>query len=539
MATKTIRKSKPIVTTSRKTGKTVSYNPATGRRLGEFTVDSIDDVRTAVKTAKLVQPQWAGLPLKQRIKSIIKIRKYIVENLDTLAERISIDNGKTLTDALITELVSSSMAVSYYCKNAAAFLRDRKLSSGNILFANKRSRIMRIPFGVVGIISPWNYPFTIPFSEIIMALLAGNCVIFKAASETQLVGHALKECIEAAGLPEGVFTYINMPGSMVGDAFLEAGVDKLFFTGSVPVGKYLMKKASETLTPVSLELGGNDPAIIMEDADLERAAAGVTWAGFQNSGQSCGGIERVYVHKKVYSEFLSILKKKIESLRTGPGTDFDIDIGSMTTERQMRTVRSHIDDAVERGASIYTQSYVDPSLGGYFLPSTVLTGVDHSMLIMREETFGPVIGVMPFETTDEAIEYANDSHLGLTASIWTGKTKRAIEMARRIKAGAITINDHLVSHGMAETPWGGFKQSGIGRTHGDIGFAEMTQPVVVMNDIMPLVKKNFWWHPFDKTVYNGGKGVVYLLYGKNLYYRLKGLFYLLRAFPRTFRAKSR
>jgi len=531
-------KSTPPSLSAKKPVKTQCYNPATGQKLVEYPVNSINDVNEAVRRAKTVQQQWAGISLKKRISHMRKIRAYITENLDTLAEQISSDNGKTVTDALLTELVSATMAVSYYCNNAANFLEDRKLSPGNVLFVNKRSRIIRVPFGVVGIISPWNYPFAIPFSEIIMALLAGNCVVYKAASETQLVGHALKKCIEEAELPEGVFNYINIPGSIAGDAFLEAGIDKLFFTGSVPIGKYLMRKAAETLTPVSLELGGNDPAIVFDDADLIRAATGITWAGFQNCGQSCGGVERVYVHKSVYSEFLSILKREIESLRIGIGTAFDTDIGSMTTERQMKTVQEHISDALKKGASIFVQSFVDPKLKGFFLPCTVLTDVNHDMIVMREETFGPVIGVMPYETIEEAMNTPMISRLGLTASLWSKNAKRAITIARKIKAGAITINDHLVSHGMAETPWGGFKESGIGRTHGDIGFAEMTEPVVVMNDVMPLVKKNFWWHPFSKTVYNGGKGVVYLLYGKNLFKRLTGMFYLMKAFPRTFLANK-
>ena len=196
-----------------------------------------------------------------------------------------------------------------------------------------------MPFGVVGIISPWNYPFAIPFSEVIMALLAGNAVILKAATETQVVGHTLRECIEAAGLPDGVFTYLNLPGSVAGDAFLESGVDKLFFTGSVPVGKYLMKKASETLTPVSLELGGNDPMIVCDDADLKRAAAGAVWAGLQNAGQSCGGVERIYVDRKIYFPFLALLKEAVEKLRVGYDTDHTMDIGAMTTRRQMDTVQ--------------------------------------------------------------------------------------------------------------------------------------------------------------------------------------------------------
>lgn len=520
-----------------KNDKTISLNPATGEVIGEYAVDSIDFLLSAVKAAREVQPAWAGLPLKKRIKYIRKIRAYILDNLDELAGSISSDNGKTRIEALGTEIVPAAMSISYYCKKAPAFLKDRRLPMGNIMFINKRSKIVRVPFGVVGIISPWNYPFAIPFAEIIMALLAGNTVIFKAASETQVVGHALNRCMNAAGLPAGVFNYINMPGSIAGDAFLDAGINKLFFTGSVPVGKYLMKKAAETLTPVSLELGGNDAMIVCEDADLKRAAAGAIWAGFSNSGQSCGGVERIYVQRKVYDEFLAYLKQGIESMKIGYDSDFNVDMGAMCTRRQMDTVNAHIQDALKKGARIFAQKNPPKDAKGQFLPCTVLTNVNHDMLVMRDETFGPVVGVMPYDTVDEAIRLANDSSLGLTGSVWSKSRRKAMKIGGRIEAGAISINDHLMSHGLAETPWGGFKESGIGRTHGDLGFAEMTEPQVIVNEILPFARRNFWWHPYTPAVYEGLKGVLYVLYGKGISLRLSGLVRLLKVFPRTFRSE--
>jgi len=533
-----VRLTRPIKpnkkTASIKNEMTVSVNPATGETINSFLINTIDELKGAVRRAKNAQTAWAALPVKKRIKYIIKIRKYITDNIDEIAETISRDNGKTRTDAVGTEALSAAMAVSFYCKNSPRFLKDRRLSPGNIMFINKRSKIVRIPFGVVGIISPWNYPFSIPFSEIIMALLAGNAVIFKAASETQAVGDILRRCIDSAGLPPHIFNYINMPGSIAGDAFLESGIDKLFFTGSVSIGKYLMKKASETLTPVSLELGGNDPMIVCEDADLKRAAAGAVWAGFQNAGQSCGGVERIYVQKKVYPRFLEHLKKQTESLRVGHDEDFSVDIGAMTTSRQMETVNLHIKEALEKGAKIYAQSKYPKNSKGQFLPCVVLTEVNHDMLVMKDETFGPVVGVMPFGDADEAVALANDSNLGLTASVWSRNRRKAGKIARQIKAGAVTINDHLMSHGLAETPWGGFKQSGIGRTHGDIGFAEMTQPQVIVNDILPFVRKNFWWHPFSRDIYEGIRGVVLVLYSDKITLRLKGAVQLMKVFFRTF-----
>lgn len=516
---------------------TVCTNPATGEVIAEYPLNTVEDVVTAVKNARLAQPAWQALPVKRRAKYVMKFAEYIQKHSTELAETISRDNGKTVVDAMFTEVAPAALATGYYCKNAARFLKDRKLRSGNLILMYKRSRIVRVPYGVVCIISPWNYPFSIPFSEVVMALLAGNAVILKTASETQAVGHALKACVEYADLPEHVFTYINLPGSVAGDAFIDAGIDKMFFTGSVATGKYLMKKASERLTPLVLELGGNDAMIVCEDADLYRAACGAVWAGMQNAGQSCGGVERIYVDKKVYDEFLAVLKERVEALRVGEGTLPTSDVGAMTTRKQMKTVREHIDDALARGAKIFAQSNVPDDMKGQFMPCVVLTDVDHTMLTMREETFGPVVAVMPFETIDEAVALANDSNLGLTASVWSKDRKKAARIGRRIMAGAISINDHLMTHGLAETPWGGFKESGIGRTHGEIGFAEMTQPQVIVDDLlatMPFVRRNFWWHPREQRQYDEAKGIIDAFYARGFRQRLGGLMRLSRAFVGTF-----
>jgi succinate-semialdehyde dehydrogenase/glutarate-semialdehyde dehydrogenase len=296
-----------------------------------------------------------------------------------------------------------------------------------------------------------------------------------------------------------------------------------------------MAKAAQTLTPVVLELGGNDAMIVCEDADLVRAANGVLWAGMQNAGQSCGGVERIYVHESVYGTFLALLKEKVKTVRVGPDRNFDVDIGTMTLDRQVETVRRHISDALEKGATIVAQSEVSGETCPRALPAMLLAGVDHTMLLMKDESFGPVAGMMKYRTEDEAVSLANDSSLGLSASVWSTNSGRAIRMAARIKAGAVMINDHLMSHGLAETPWGGFKESGIGRTHGRIGFDEMTQVQVIVYDILPFVKKDLWWYPFDKKVYDGIKGVAQVLYGR-MGKKITGLAALARILPRMFKS---
>ncbi len=518
--------------------QTVCRNPATGEFLGYSPLTSMQELKKVIEKARAVQKAWAELPVKERVAYMGRVREYMVEQAEAIAEVISKDNGKTRTDALTTEVFPAILAVAYYEKHTRRFLRTKRLRPGSILLSNKRSKIIRIPYGVIGIISPWNYPFSIPFSEVVMALLAGNAVVLKTATETQMVGRKLEECFSTATLPEGVFTYVNIPGRLAGSAFLKSGIDKVFFTGSVSVGKKLMGEAAETLTPMVLELGGNDAMLVCDDADLYRAASGGVWAGLQNCGQSCAGVERMYVHERVYEPFLELLKKRVEALRVGYDENFNVDLGVMTTERQVETVKSHLADALAKGAVIFARSSQPEGDGsGNMLPAMVLTEVNHEMLVMREETFGPIVGVMKVKDMNEAVALANDSHLGLSSSVWSRNRKKAEELARQIHAGAVMINDHVMSHGMAETPWGGFKESGIGRTHGAIGFDEMTQPQVIVHDFMPFSRQNMWWFPHGKGKYRGLLGAIKFVHGRSISERVKGLRHLLKIFFRSFSTK--
>ncbi|MEE4310928.1 MAG: aldehyde dehydrogenase family protein [candidate division KSB1 bacterium] len=482
------------------------------------------ELEKAVEDARDAQTEWAQIPVTNRSKIILKIRDELLRRGDEIADIISKENGKVRFDAYTTEILPGIMAVSHYCKNANKFLRDTGTGFGSLMTIHKRSKIIRIPYGVIGIISPWNYPFSIPFSEVITGILAGNAVILKVASETQRVGLAIKNLIESADIPSGLFSYINMPGRIFGEELLKNRIDKIFFTGSVSVGKILMEKASHSLTPLCLELGGNDPMIVCEDANMTRAVGGAMWAGYSNSGQSCGSVERLYLHESIYDEFLSLLKTEVDNIRVGLDIDFNVDMGAMTTQSRIDTVKDHIDDAIAKGAKIYAQSRVTSDNGAHnMLPATVLTDVDHRMKIMQEETFGPVIGVMKFSTISEALTLANDSALGLTASIWTKNREEAKKIARNLRVGVVTINDHLMSHGMAETPWGGLKESGFGRTHGKPGFDEMTHPLTVVDDLLPQLKKAFWWYPYSANLYQGFKSLAHVIYASRLSERLKAL----------------
>lgn len=503
--------------------KTIAYNPATGQKIGEFPLHTREQVLSMIEQAKEAQPLWRNVSVSERTRRVRRIRDYLVQNSDRIAAIISGDNGKTMVEALVTEVMAAAMCITYYCRMAEKFLKDKKYCPSTIVFSNKTSYLRREPFGVIGVISPWNYPFIIPLSDVIMALLAGNAVVLKTASETQATGHVLKEAIEYARLPDNIFQYVNIPGSVAGDCFIDGKIDKLFFTGSTTVGKRLMANASKHLIPVSLELGGNDPMIVCEDAPVDRAVNGALWAGFQNAGQSCAGVERIYVHESVYGEFVEKLSQKVSALKIGCGQDFSTQLGVMTTQKQKDTVMEHVRDALDKGATIAAEAKVPEELSRVSKTACnayVLTNVNHDMTVMKEETFGPVVGIMPFRTYEEAIDLANDSHYGLSASVWSKDREKADRIATRIKAGAVTINDHLISFGMAETPWGGFKESGIGRTHGRLGFDEMTQPQIIVDDRMPFMKKSLWWHPYSRRLYRILLWATHLLYPKKSHKRL-------------------
>ncbi|MBI4669285.1 MAG: aldehyde dehydrogenase family protein [Elusimicrobia bacterium] len=431
---------------------------------------------------------------------MLKARTYMIEHIDDVAQTISKDNGKPLSEALSADIYPVADLMSYFAKNTQKLLRPKKIGIGVWNMLLRSSQLHFFPAGVIGIISPWNFPLSIPFGEIVMSLMAGNCVIHKASSATPLVGQKIEEIIKAAGLPEGVFT--NLPGdSSTGTALIEAGVDKILFTGSVAVGKKVMEMAAKTLTPVVLELGGKDPMIVCADADLETASSAAVWGAFTNSGQVCASVERVYVHETVAEEFIAKVMEKTKKLRQGPGhNNHDVDVGAMTTEGQLREVEEQISDAKKRGARILIGGERNSQFKGWFYKPTILTGVDHTFKTVMEETFGPTMPIMIFKTEDEAVRLSNDTTFGLTASVWTKDISRGYELAKQIKAGTVTVNECVYTHAVCQTPWGGHGDSGYGRTHSYLGLMEVVRPQHIHISRLTFMK-DFWWYPYGEPLY--------------------------------------
>jgi succinate-semialdehyde dehydrogenase/glutarate-semialdehyde dehydrogenase len=490
-----------------------------------------NEIHELVNKAHNAQNLWAQLPYNERAQRIKKAGQSLAEKRNEVTEIICRENGKLKIDALAAEVIPALMAIPYYIRQGRRLCKPQKIRGGNILMVYKQSRMVYKPWGVVGIISPWNYPFSIPFSEVIMALLAGNAVILKTASLTPGAGRIIAEILKAANLPHGLFVNVELAGSEAGPAFVNSGIDKLFFTGSTAVGKELMALAAVRLLPLTLELGGADAAIVCKDADIDRAVAGIIWAGFSNAGQSCGGVQRVLVHRDIHDRFLEKLKTKVEALKLG--NDFSCDLGPLVSQKQKEKVRRQIEECLSQGAKIAAQSPAfklpDGSAAGSldnespFAPAIVLTGVKKGMPIIDDEIFGPVIGIIPFDNDNEALSIANDSQYALTASVWSKNRRQAKKLAVNINAGSIMINDHLMSHGLAETPWGGFGDSGLGRTHGENGFREMFKAKVIIDDILPCAKREPWWQPYSQKVYKGLAAIGALLGERSLFKRIGAL----------------
>jgi acyl-CoA reductase-like NAD-dependent aldehyde dehydrogenase len=482
--------------TSERLRDIVSRDPSTGEVIGHAALMNADDVVASVQYARAAQPAWAALSYRERARYVLRARELVLAQTDEIANLISRETGKPAVEAVSMEIVPTLDLMNYFARNAESLLKRQKIDLGQYGLLGRSSYIFYKPLGVVGIISPWNFPWSTPLDEVVMALMAGNSVVLKPSELTSLTGLKIGEIFKAAQLPEGVLEIVTGDGS-TGAALVQARVDKIMFTGSVATGKRVAESAAKQLIPIVLELGGKDPMIVLEDAKLQNAARAAVWGAFCNSGQACASVERCYVHESIAPQFIDLVVKETRALHQGRPAEEGIDVGAMTNERQLKIVEAHLSDAVDKGARVQTGGNRVKDSKGWFHEPTVVTNVNHSMDLMTEETFGPVLPIMTFKTDDEAVKLANESIYGLTASVFTSDIGRGRALAERVDAGTVMINEVVYTHAVAQTPWGGVKQSGYGRTHGRLGLLEMVTPQHIHTNAFPAVP-DVWWFRYSK-----------------------------------------
>jgi acyl-CoA reductase-like NAD-dependent aldehyde dehydrogenase len=481
------------------------HRPVDGSVITSLAIDSPEQVAETVAAARTAQPAWEAIGFDGRRRWMEGLRDWMFDNQDRLDSLMQEETGKVRADAAL-EAFYCLDAINFWVEQGPKLLADEIVTPHVPLLRTKRSKIVYRPFGVVGMISPWNFPVILSVGDALPALVAGNAVVLKPSELTPLtVREIVRGWREDVGAPD-VLHAVN-GGAETAGALIDE-VDYLQFTGSERTGKIVMKRAAETLTPVSLELGGKDPMIVTRDADIERAVNAAAWGGLVNAGQICISIERVYVEEPVYDEFVERLRAKVETLRQGAdGDTYTAEIGAMTSPPQVEIVSEQVEDARGSGARVLTGGRRGDGPGDWYEP-TVIADVDHSMKVMREETFGPVIPVMKVRDTEQAIELANDTSYGLGSSVFAGDPAEGERIARRIEAGHSNVNDVLVNYSVLGLPMGGWKSSGIGVRHGAQGIRRFCRTEALTIPRLPQAKSEPLWFPYTSRK----RGMVRRLY---------------------------
>ena len=468
-----------------------SIDPATREVIGRFETARPELIPDVFLRAKRAQVEWAAKPITERCALLRRFRDLVFERREEIVDVISRETGKPRVEALFAEILFALDTADFLARRARRWLRPERVPHHNWALKTKRGWLSSEPLGVVALITPWNYPFAIPVGQIVPALVAGNAVLLKPSELTPWTGALIGELFERAGLPQGVLQILH-GGAEVGAAMIEAGPDKVFFTGSAETGRKIAEACGRKLIPSVLELGGKDPMIVLADADLEAASSAAVWGGFTNCGQACLSVERIYVERSVADRFIGLCVEKTKKLRVGAASDAESEIGPMIRERQVERVEEQLRDAVAREAKILVGGRRS-NAGMRFFEPTVTTAVNHSMKLMKEETFGPVIAIQTVAGTDEAVRMANDSVYGLAASVWTRNAKRGREIAGRLRVGSVMINDVASYYGITEAPHGGRGASGWGRVHSRLGLAEMVHVKYVDVERLPGLAKSWWF----------------------------------------------
>jgi succinate-semialdehyde dehydrogenase/glutarate-semialdehyde dehydrogenase len=459
-------------------------NPAIGRLLGTVPRCTDDDVELAVQRARRAQERWRESDFAQRKRILLRFHDLVLERQDALLDVIQLESGKARRHAF-EEILDAAIVARYYARTLERHLGTRR--ARGVFPVLTAAWEHHHPVGVVGVISPWNYPLTLSISDAVPAIAAGNAVVMKVDTKTPFSGLAALELIEEAGLPPDVLQVVTGSGSDLGPELIDR-VDYIMFTGSTAVGRKVASQAAERLIPSSMELGGKNAMIVLEDANLTRSVEGAERAMFSNSGQLCISVERLLVHESIAEEFTDRLVKRVEKMRLGAGLNYDYDMGSLIAEDQLEAVKAHVDDATSKGATVLTGGRARPDVGPYFYEPTILGNVNDSMDLFADETFGPVVAVSSFATDEEAVARANDSCYGLNFSLWTRDTRRGRSVAARLQAGTVNINEGYISAwGSVDAPMGGMKESGLGRRHGEHGITKYTEPqTIAVQRVMPI-----------------------------------------------------
>ena len=492
----------------------VSYNPATEKEIATVSALDGEGAVGAVEAASDAFPAWSRTPVKERQKMIGRWLEIMLEERDELARLVSIEGGKPITEARLVDVFPGLETLSFYSKKLSKLLAFKPVKPYQLLFAHWKAGYRFDPLGVMVVITPWNYPVGIPMAEIVPAVGAGNTVVFKPASATVLTGLLLGDMARRAGFPPGVINTVALPGSAT-DALLDhPNVAKVLFTGSVDVGRHVARRCAERIVPAQLELGGKDAAVVAADAAFERTARGLVWGAFVNTGQTCASIERAYIERPIFDRLVKRVVELTNEIKVGDPSESDTDMGPLTTKGQLDIVARQVEEALAGGARALTGGK-KPDGPGFFYPPTVLVDVDDDMDVLQEETFGPVLPLVPVDSVDEAVRRANRSVFGLTASGWTRSKATGARLQRDLEAGVVTINDHAVAFGEATGTWGGVRESGIGRAHGAFGMHELVNVKYVMRDpgtdtAMP------WYYPYDEDFASFLAAALPMLYGKGL-----------------------
>ena len=488
-------------------------SPANGEFVGEVEIDTVESVRAAVGKARNGQPEWGARSIRERCEVMLRVRQKLLENPDLIFENAAKENGKPRHEGLLHEVMTQLELLTYFAAESERILAPQSIPMR--LLKQRTSYIQYQPRGVVAIIAPWNFPNHLGFGGVAMALFAGNAVVLKPSEFTPLSAQLLRRLYIEAGVPEACLQVVNGYGD-VGAALIDSGVDFVEFTGSVATGKKVAAMCGERLIPCVMELGGKAPALVMDDANLDRALGAVLWGGFANAGQGCASIERLLVHEKVYDAFVPKLVERVKALRVGDASaSSDIDLGPLVNRRQLDIVAAPAEDAVAKGATVACGGHRIEGPGFFYAP-TVLTNVTTDMDIVNRETFGPVVPVMKVSSEAEAILEANRSHLGLLAYVFTRSGSRGRRIAEQIRAGTVMVNDVLATAAAAETPWGGLKQSGLGITHSDEGLRGLCEARHINYDAVPWLSRELWWFPYEAKNLPLLRRLINLLYGSGL-----------------------